>query len=149
LWPSPATEPDEDVQRPSRGNEAGPRPSMCTRFQQPSVRRAAGRRNSLGTPFVPTPLSRHGKRRGHPQGEAERSSPLAGLTARAALRGIQTPNLTFGRCRNAPSPGPPLLGLLHARPSPCARWCSGDAALGLGDIIECGLRWKAHWFWAA
>jgi len=59
---------------------------------QPFVRRAAGRRILSGTPFVPTPLSRHGKRRGHRQGEAERSSPLAGLTAQAAPHGIKEPS---------------------------------------------------------
>jgi hypothetical protein len=42
------------------------------------------RRKSIGTPFVPTHTVGHGKRRGHRQGEAKRSSPPAGLTALAA-----------------------------------------------------------------
>jgi hypothetical protein len=43
--------------------------------------RAAGRGNLAGTPFVPTPSPGHGKRRSYRQGVAQRSSPLAGLTA--------------------------------------------------------------------
>jgi hypothetical protein len=55
----------------------------------PFVRRAAGRRNLARTPFVPTQPPGHGKRRGHRQGGAQRSTPpLAALTALAAPRGI-------------------------------------------------------------
>jgi hypothetical protein len=56
-------------------------PALCSTRRRP-------RRNLIGTPFVPTPTAGHGKRRGHRQGEAQRSSPPSGLTARAAPRGI-------------------------------------------------------------
>jgi hypothetical protein len=51
----------------------------------PFVRRAAGRRNLAGTPFVPTPSPGHGKRRGHRQGGIA-EQPACGLdrTSRAA-----------------------------------------------------------------
>jgi len=55
---------------------------------QPFVRRAADRRNLIGMPSSRRLCRRHGKWCGHRQGEAKRSSPPAGLTARAVPRGI-------------------------------------------------------------